>query len=296
LVDEPTKQDLIRSARSHGDFRDAESAINRSGKSLDWDQRVFGFELKGTEGDSTHALIVLLDADTEEGLDDAMVSVYFKKRALVGYEVKSVLVTQILQRDGEKLVEGATADLVSGTGAWIVAEPNASKPQAFLAGKISGRRTLEQLATIEPAAPPVDYMTIRRHPIPPCENSPGSLSLQEEYDEYKIVWKNHQTAETNVRNSGDTDLRNAQISFALTAAGYPSTVDALLTCAFGPNPVCAGAAAIHGVTGLALVLSQFWFWDALEERDRQRALLNDALRDYMDEWERQDCGNFPLLP
>jgi hypothetical protein len=70
----------------NGNFRDAESAINRSGKSLDWQERIFGFELKETEGDFTHGLVVMLKGDTEEELDDAVVSVYFKKRVLASME------------------------------------------------------------------------------------------------------------------------------------------------------------------------------------------------------------------
>lgn len=144
LVDEATKQDLIRSARANGDFRDAESAINNSGKSLDWDQRVFGFELQGTEGDSTHALAVLLDAETEEELDDALVFVYFNKGSSLGYEVKHVGVTQILKRDGDRVVESAIVDFVSG---WVtrtaVADPG-SEPVTYW-GPIFRRGNLEEL-------------------------------------------------------------------------------------------------------------------------------------------------------
>ena len=301
LVDEATKQDLIRSARLHGDFRDAESAINRSGKSLDWQERIFGFELKGTEGDSTHALIIMLKGDTEDELDDAVVSVYFKKRALAGYEVKSVLVTQILERDGNRVVETATADLVSGTGARVIAKPD-GQPESGVVGKLTGRRNLEQLATFEPFLPPVESLGGRHHALPPegvpepgdCQAAdPG---LQGAFDEFQNDW--------DVFINSYEQFGDEVYDTLLGAGGLTINVlFAVGACAVvGPMCIATVGAALY--TGYQFsrqfkeMMGSAWFeGDGINPPGVNPAThnLNASLSNYRDEWLERDCGHFPFV-
>ena len=315
LVDEATKQDLIRSARLHGDFRDAESAINRSGKSLDWQERVFGYELKGTEGDSTHALIIMLKGDTEEELDDAVVSVYFKKTQVVDYEITSVLVTQILERDGNRVVETATADLVSGTGARVRAKPD-GQPESGVVGKLTGRGNLEQLATIESFVPPADRLPPATEggaaldipvkiPLPENFPKPGQcslaldpdipnydheieickVSLQAEYDAIKLGWAGYINA---VDSYNKNDMVIQWTILSLTSG----LIGAIATCA-KPGALCGIAAAdvvvSAGVLGYS-VTSQ----EALAKYAKEiRFVLNEDFWYYKNDWRDCECGVFP---
>ena len=295
LVDEATKQDLIRSARLHGDFRDAESAINRSGRSLDWEQRVFGYELKGTEGDSTHALIVLLDADTEEGLDDAMVSVYFKE--MTSYEVNSVMVTQTLARSTDT-IETATADLITGSGTRLVARPGQGQPREFLAGTIAGRGTLEQMATIEsfipppdssPTLPPYSYtlkgeVTPLYEPIPPelptagdCRDPSDDVChrvLQIDLAAFQLGWDGYIYAMDTYNSS--------EIAMGLSALGFAlGTVGIWGSCRPTPAALyCITSVAGTTLSGEELIRGQLGLDELAKNTKLARAGLNNVFWQY----------------
>ena len=238
----------------------------------------------------------MLKGDTEVELDDAVVSVYFKKRALAGYEVKSVLVTQILERDGNRVVETATADLVSGTGARVIAKPD-GQPESGVVGKLTGRRNLDQLATFEPFLPPVESLGevgALHHPLPPdfpepddCKDPADEAALLQAQLLFKGAWDAYGDA----LDTFNLTSAAAIIGSVGTSAGAVGAVGACV--ALGPG--CTVAAGLFAIGALGTGLGVVGMILGSETIKLAKDNVELALRNYRDVWNKQGCGAFPVL-